>query len=118
MPETPSQPIGQAARSLDSASVLDRLNRYRGCLLARACGVALGAPVEFWRRRQIIDRLGEPGINDYLTAYGRVGAGDAGETWRGAEPDRYAPGVPVRALWPTEFAAGAKPGAVHQLLQP
>jgi ADP-ribosylglycohydrolase len=50
------------------------LSRYRGCVLAGACGDALGAPVEFWRRSQIIERLGEPGITDYLKAYGRVGA--------------------------------------------
>jgi ADP-ribosylglycohydrolase len=50
------------------------LSRYRGCLLAGACGDALGAPVEFWRRRQIIERFGEPGITAYLKAYGRVGA--------------------------------------------
>jgi ADP-ribosylglycohydrolase len=74
MPETPSHPTGQPARSLDSASVPDRLSRYRGCLLAGACGDALGAPVEFWRRSQIIARLGEPGVTDYLKAYGRVGA--------------------------------------------
>lgn len=74
MPETPSHPTGQPARSLDSASVPDRLSRYRGCLLAGACGDALGAPVEFWRRSQILARFGEPGITDYLEAYGRVGA--------------------------------------------
>lgn len=50
------------------------VSRYRGCLLAGACGDALGAPVEFWRRSQIIARFGEPGITDYLKAYGRVGA--------------------------------------------
>lgn len=50
------------------------LSRYRGCLLAGACGDALGAPVEYWRRSQIIERFGEPGITDYLKAYGRVGA--------------------------------------------
>lgn len=50
------------------------LSRYRGCLLAGACGDALGAPVEFWRRSQIIARVGEPGVTDYLKAYGRVGA--------------------------------------------
>ncbi|MDN3559131.1 ADP-ribosylglycohydrolase family protein [Vreelandella neptunia] len=50
------------------------VSRYRGCLLAGACGDALGAPVEFWRRSQIIARFGEPGITDYFKAYGRVGA--------------------------------------------
>ena len=47
------------------------LSRYRGCLLAGACGDALGAPVEFLRRSQIIERFGEPGITEYLKAYGR-----------------------------------------------
>ena len=59
----------------DSRSLLPTLlSRYRGCLLAGACGDALGAPVEFWRRSQIIERLGEPGITDYLKASGRVGS--------------------------------------------
>ena len=49
-------------------------SRYRGCLLAGACGDALGAPVEFWRRNQIIEHFGEPGITKFLKAYGRVGA--------------------------------------------
>jgi len=50
------------------------VSRYRGCLLAGACGDVLGAPVEFWHRSQIIERFGEPGITEYLKAYGRVGA--------------------------------------------
>jgi ADP-ribosylglycohydrolase len=60
--------------STNDALAPTRLSRYRGCVLAGACGDALGAPVEFWRRSQIIERLGEPGITDYLKAYGRVGA--------------------------------------------
>ncbi|MGM0984691.1 MAG: ADP-ribosylglycohydrolase family protein [Pseudomonadota bacterium] len=66
MPETfPNTP---------SSTAPSTLSRYRGCLLAGACGDALGAPVEFWRRTQIIARFGEPGITDYLEAYGRRGA--------------------------------------------
>ncbi|WP_075881428.1 ADP-ribosylglycohydrolase family protein [Vreelandella massiliensis] len=50
------------------------LSRYRGCLLAGACGDALGARVEFWRRTQIIEQFGEPGITEFWPAYGHVGA--------------------------------------------
>ena len=39
-----------------------------------AVGDPLGAPVEFMRRSEIIRRFGEPGIRDYVPAYGRLGA--------------------------------------------
>lgn len=39
-----------------------------------AAGDALGAPVEFMRRAEIVARFGEPGIRDYAPAYGRIGA--------------------------------------------
>jgi ADP-ribosylglycohydrolase len=48
--------------------------RFRGCLLGGAVGDALGAPVEFMPRSQIVALFGEPGIRDYVPAYGRVGA--------------------------------------------
>ncbi len=43
----------------------NRLDAFRGCLLGGAVGDALGAPVEFMKRRQIVMRFGEPGIRDY-----------------------------------------------------
>ena len=49
-------------------------DRFRGCLLGGAVGDALGAPVEFMPRSEIIALFGEPGIRDYVPAYGRVGA--------------------------------------------
>lgn len=48
--------------------------RYRGCLLGGAVGDALGAAVEFMPRQEIVRRFGEPGIQDYVPAYGRTGA--------------------------------------------
>lgn len=48
--------------------------RYQGCLLGGAVGDALGAPVEFMRRSEILKRFGEPGITDMVAAYGKVGA--------------------------------------------
>jgi ADP-ribosyl-[dinitrogen reductase] hydrolase len=48
--------------------------RIRGCLLAGACGDALGAAVEFLRLREIRARYGPAGIRDPDTAYGRIGA--------------------------------------------
>ena len=49
-------------------------DRFRGCLLGGAVGDALGAPVEFMPRAEITERFGEPGIRDYVPAYGRLGA--------------------------------------------
>jgi ADP-ribosylglycohydrolase len=47
---------------------------FRGCLLGGAVGEALGAPVEFMRRSEIIKQFGHQGIRDYAPAYGRLGA--------------------------------------------
>lgn len=47
---------------------------FRGCLLGGAVGDALGAPVEFLRRGEILRRFGPEGIRDMAPAYGRVGA--------------------------------------------
>lgn len=49
-------------------------DRFRGCLLGGAVGDALGAPVEFMRRREILVRFGSQGIQEYIPAYGRLGA--------------------------------------------
>ena len=48
--------------------------RFRGCLLGGAVGDALGAPVEFMPRSEIVERFGGQGIRDYVPAYGRLGA--------------------------------------------
>lgn len=48
--------------------------QYRGCLLGGAVGDALGAPVEFLTRKEIVSRFGEPGIRNFVPAYGRNGA--------------------------------------------
>jgi len=52
---------------------LERAGRYRGCLLGGAAGDALGAPVEFLDRRQILGRFGPAGIRDFAPAYGGLG---------------------------------------------
>lgn len=49
-------------------------DRFVGCLLGGAVGDALGAPVEFLGRRQIVERFGPDGIVELAEAYGRVGA--------------------------------------------
>ena len=46
----------------------------RGVVLGGAYGDALGAPVEFMRRDQILARFGPNGITDFAPAYGRLGA--------------------------------------------
>ncbi len=49
-------------------------NRSLGCILGGAVGDALGAPVEFTSRTEIIRRFGVHGIRDFALAYGRMGA--------------------------------------------
>ncbi|MBE0439168.1 MAG: ADP-ribosylglycohydrolase family protein [Gammaproteobacteria bacterium] len=49
-------------------------SRFLGCLLGGAVGDALGAPVEFMSRDEIVDRFGSNGIRDYALAYGKLGA--------------------------------------------
>jgi len=48
--------------------------RYQGCLLGGAVGDALGAPVEFMRRSEILKACGPKGITDLVPAYGKLGA--------------------------------------------
>lgn len=50
------------------------LERLRGLLLGGAVGDALGAPVEFMQRREILERFGPQGITRFSPAYGRMGA--------------------------------------------
>ena len=45
---------------------MDRLDRYRGCLLGGAAGDALGYPVEFDSRTSILSAYGPQGITDYV----------------------------------------------------
>lgn len=47
---------------------------YRGCLLGGAVGDALGAPVEFMSRDQITRKFGPAGIQEYVPAFGKLGA--------------------------------------------
>ncbi|EPC00376.1 hypothetical protein L861_13970 [Litchfieldella anticariensis FP35 = DSM 16096] len=47
--------------------------RFTGCLLGGAVGDALGAPVEFLSREEILARFGPQGIHEYAPAYGGLG---------------------------------------------
>jgi len=47
--------------------------RFLGCMLGGAVGDALGAPVEFMSRDEILDCFGEKGITQYSTAFGGLG---------------------------------------------
>ena len=51
-----------------------RRARFHGCLLGGAVGDALGAPVEFLKRVEILRAFGPGGIRDMAPAYGRIGA--------------------------------------------
>ncbi|WP_091934844.1 ADP-ribosylglycohydrolase family protein [Propionivibrio dicarboxylicus] len=48
--------------------------KFRGCLLGGAVGDALGAPVEFMKRAEIVRQFGARGIQDMVPAYGVLGA--------------------------------------------
>src|SRR5690554_4129614 len=48
-------------------------NRFLGCLLGGAIGDALGAPVEFMSRADILRTFGSEGIVGYASAYGGIG---------------------------------------------
>lgn len=48
-------------------------NRFLGCLLGGAVGDALGAPVEFMQRSEILRRFGPDGVTQYAPAYGGLG---------------------------------------------
>lgn len=50
------------------------MSPFRKCLLAGACGDALGGPVEFMSHEAILARFGPEGIRSYHEAYGVVGA--------------------------------------------
>lgn len=52
---------------------MDLHNRATGCLLAGAAGDALGAPVEFMDRPDILRRFGPAGVRDFVPAYGGIG---------------------------------------------
>lgn len=47
--------------------------RFAGCLLGGAVGDALGAPVEFMERNQILRRFGKDGLTRYEPVYGGFG---------------------------------------------
>ena len=52
---------------------METRQRFLGCLLGGAVGDALGAPVEFLSRAQILQRFGPEGVTDYAPAYGGLG---------------------------------------------
>lgn len=55
------------------AATLTLRDRAYGCLIGGACGDALGAPVEFLTREDILTRHGADGITAFAPAYGGVG---------------------------------------------
>lgn len=48
--------------------------RYQGCLLGGSIGDALGAPIEFSRRSEILKKYGPRGLTEMTPAYGKLGA--------------------------------------------
>ena len=80
-PETAAE-IGAAEEPQTSAPIAWRSKRqqrrtvqgrFLGCLLGGAVGDALGAPVEFMKRTEILRRFGPNGITQYVPAYGGLG---------------------------------------------
>lgn len=65
----------ESARKFERRIPLDAIREhYQGCLLGGAVGDALGAPVEFMRRSEILQAFGPKGITDLAPAYGKLGA--------------------------------------------
>jgi ADP-ribosylglycohydrolase len=52
---------------------ISKRERFIGCLLCGAVGDALGAPVEFMKRAEILQAFGPTGIANYAPAYGGLG---------------------------------------------
>lgn len=48
-------------------------NRFLGCLLGGAVGDAMGAPIEFLSRSEILRQFGGKGVTGYAEAYGGIG---------------------------------------------
>lgn len=70
-PSPGTESIRKFQRRFPTAAVRER---YQGCLLGGAVGDALGAPVEFMRRSEIVREFGPQGITDLAPAYGKLGA--------------------------------------------
>mgnify|MGYP000930297901 CR=1 FL=1 len=67
--ETPTPPAWRSKRQQKRTVQ----GRFLGCLLGGAVGDALGAPVEFMKRTEILRRFGQKGITQYAPAYGGLG---------------------------------------------
>jgi len=67
--ETPAPPAWRSKRQQKRTVQ----GRFLGCLLGGAVGDALGAPVEFMKRTEILRRFGPKGITQYAPAYGGLG---------------------------------------------
>ena len=52
------------------------LLRFRGSLLAGACGDALGYPIEFYRYSSIVSKFGEGGLKDMILVDGKAEISD------------------------------------------
>ena len=67
---TAGRPSDDLMRAQDEAM----RKRFRGCLVGGAVGDALGTPVEFMSHAQIVQEFGQDGIQDYVPAFGKLGA--------------------------------------------
>ena len=65
-----SAPLGWRSKRQQRRTVQ---GRFAGCLLGGAVGDALGAPVEFMKRTEILRKFGPKGVTQYAPAYGGLG---------------------------------------------
>ena len=72
--ESTSESFANQVSDRQLGQPLDLKARFAGCLLGGAVGDAMGAPVEFLRRSEILAQFGSQGITDYAPAYGSLGA--------------------------------------------
>jgi hypothetical protein len=60
-------------RQMKDQLATDVTDRFISCLLGGAVGDALGAPIRFMTRREIVRRFGPSGVRDYVPVYGGIG---------------------------------------------
>ena len=73
-PETDAQREFVQTWNENDQNLRTGFSRTLGCLLGGAVGDALGAPVEFMKRDDILGRFGPEGITVYAPAYGGLGS--------------------------------------------
>ena len=91
---------------------MDYKNKYLACLLGGAMGDALGYPIEFMSKSEIVSEYGENGIRD-LSVDNKTGKSKVYklycETWYGEDSQIFVEGI----LIITKFKYRLRPVSLH-----